>query len=148
MTAFLQCFWIFPQIGFASNRNLTSSFDKVYDPFYRDFSWAYFSDFSKFSKFGTWFPDFSYSSPTKSPKNRFWGLGTFWHAQKITNLFTILKIFYDFGVIRDISWAFTCYLQYGISPFSKTILKKSKYLREGTWLICLGSESNRQCNRQ
>ena len=40
---------------------------------------------------------FQYSSP----KNMFWGLGTFWHVQKLIDVVTILKMFYLFGLIRD-----------------------------------------------
>ena len=35
------------------------------------------------------------------PKYVFWGLGTFWGVQKIIDLFTIVLIFYNFGLIRD-----------------------------------------------
>ena len=35
------------------------------------------------------------------PENVFWGLGTFWHVQKIIDLFTILKMLCEVGVIRD-----------------------------------------------
>ena len=65
MTAFLQCFWIFPQIGFASIRNLMSSFGKAYDPLCTEISWAHLRYFSNKSKCGTWFPDFSDSRPKK-----------------------------------------------------------------------------------
>ena len=53
MTAFLQCFWFFSQIGFASNRTLVSSFGKVSDPLCTEFPWASFSYFSNFSKIYT-----------------------------------------------------------------------------------------------
>ena len=56
------------------------------------------------------------------PKYVFWGLGTFWGVQQITNFFTILIIFYKFALIRDISGAFICNYQYGISHFSPTRL--------------------------
>ena len=65
MTACVQCFWFFSQIGFASNRNLMSSFGKVSQPFCTDFVWASLWYFSNFSKFGTRFPYFSYSRPKK-----------------------------------------------------------------------------------
>ena len=65
------------------------------------------------------------------PENRFWGLGTFlvvFYVQKIINLFTVFLIFYKFGQIHDKSWSYICSRQYGISPFLKSIVKKSKYL--------------------
>ena len=52
------------------------------------------------------------------PKYVFWGLGTFWGVQKIIDLSTILKMLYEFGLIRCISGALICYNQYDISPFS------------------------------
>ena len=45
MTAFLQCFWMFTQIGFALFWNLVSSFGKVYDPSCTEFPWAFFHMF-------------------------------------------------------------------------------------------------------
>ena len=45
----------------------------------------------------------------QGPENRFWGLGTFLGCPKIIHLFTILKIFYEFGLIRGISWSYICY---------------------------------------
>ena len=65
MTAFLQCFWMFSQIGVASIRNLMSSFGKAYDPFCTEIAWANLIYFSNISKFGTWFPDFSDFRPNK-----------------------------------------------------------------------------------
>ena len=50
MTAFVQCFWVLSQIGFASIRNLTSSFGKASQPFCTEMSWANLRHFSKFSK--------------------------------------------------------------------------------------------------
>ena len=41
--------------------------------------------------------------PIPVPKHVFWGLGTFWGVQEIADFVTILKIFYQFGLIRDIS---------------------------------------------
>ena len=35
------------------------------------------------------------------PKNVFWGLGTFWHVQKIIDSFTILKMFHKLALIHD-----------------------------------------------
>ena len=58
----------------------------------------------------------------QGPENRFWGLGTFLGCPKIIDLFTSLKFFYEFGLIRGISWSYICYLQYGITTFSKTII--------------------------
>ena len=74
MTACLQCFWMFSQIGFASNRNLMSSFGKASEPFCTEISWAILI-FFQFSKVGTWFPDFSDSRPDKmcfGARWRFW----------------------------------------------------------------------------
>ena len=65
MTAFLQYFWIFFQIGFASKWNPMSSFGKVSQPFCTELVWASLWYFSNFSKFGTRFPDFPYSRPKK-----------------------------------------------------------------------------------
>ena len=65
MTALLQSFSIFPQIGFASNRNLVSSFGEVCDPFCTVFVGASFIYFSKISKLGTIFSDFSDYRPKK-----------------------------------------------------------------------------------
>ena len=41
-------------------------FGKAYDPFCTEFPWANLKVFSGFSNFGTWFPDFSDSRPTKT----------------------------------------------------------------------------------
>ena len=41
---------------------------------------------------------------------------------KIIDLFTILKKIHEFGLIRDISWSYRCYLQYGIITFLKIII--------------------------
>ena len=65
MTAFLQCFGVLSQIGFASNRNLLSSFGKASQPFCTEMSWANLRCFSKNWKYGTWFPDFSDFRPNK-----------------------------------------------------------------------------------
>ena len=73
MTACLQCFWIFSQIGFASQWNLMSSFGKVSQPFCTDLLWASLWYFH-FSKFGTRFPDSSYSRPTNTCVWQFKGL--------------------------------------------------------------------------
>ena len=35
------------------------------------------------------------------PRNVFLGLGTFWHVQEFTNLFTNLQFFYKLPLIRD-----------------------------------------------
>ena len=48
---------------------------------------------------------------------------------KITNFFTVLAIFHEFGLIRDICFSYICSRQYGISRFSYIAFKKSKYLR-------------------
>ena len=50
----------------------------------------------------------------------------FSHVQKIIDLFTILQIFYTFALILFISFSYETSRQYGTSPFSKTLLKKSK----------------------
>ena len=65
------------------------------------------------------------------PKYVFWGLWTFldvFRGPEIIDLFTILKMFHEFGLIRGISWSYRCYLQYDISTFLKTIVKYSKWL--------------------
>ena len=43
------------------------------------------------------------------PKSVFWGLWTFWGVQFVIDLFTMLWIFYKFGLIRDTSWSYICY---------------------------------------
>ena len=53
----------------------------------------------------------------QGPENRFWGPGTFLGCPKIIDLFTSLKKSYEFGLIRDISWSYICYLQYGVTTF-------------------------------
>ena len=35
------------------------------------------------------------------PKNVFLGLGTFWHVQQFTDLFTNLQMFHKLALIRD-----------------------------------------------
>ena len=74
MTAFLQCFWISTQIGFALFRNLVSSFGKVYDPFCTEISWANLEYFSKDSTSGIQFSDFSDS---RAKKIGLWAWGRF-----------------------------------------------------------------------
>ena len=116
----------FPQIGFASIRNLMSSFGEVYDPFCTVFLGASFICFSIFSKFGTRF--FSFFR-FQTQENRFWGPVTFLRVcdvQNVTVLFTTLQILYKFALILCISFSYVCSRQYGISPFFKTILKYSK----------------------
>ena len=65
MTACLHSVWIVSQIGFASSRNLMSSFGKASQPFCTDFVWASSWYFSNFSKNGTWFSYFSDYKPKK-----------------------------------------------------------------------------------
>ena len=63
-----------------------------------------------------------------------WGPVTFlpvFQVQYFTDLFTILKMFHKLSLMLHKSWSCICYRQYGISPFSSTSLKKSKYLRKG-----------------
>ena len=52
------------------------------------------------------------------PRKSVLGPGDVLGCPKIIDLFTISKIFHEFGLIRDISWSYICYLQYGISPLS------------------------------
>ena len=62
----------------------------------------------------------------QSQENRFFGLGTFlalFYFQKFINLFTVLQIFYKFWKMFHKSLSYEPSRQYGISPFSKTILK-------------------------
>ena len=125
MTAFLQCFWISTQIGFTLFWNLMSSFGKAYDPFCTVFLGASFVYF--FKKFKIWNHIFRFSR-FQTHGNRFWGLGTFLHVfcvQKIIDLFTALQILYKFSTIFHKSFSYEPSRQYGISPFSKTILKYS-----------------------
>ena len=65
MTAFLQCFWIVSQIGVASNRNLTSSFGKAYDPFCTEKPWANLRYFQKFLNLEPGFQIVQISDPIK-----------------------------------------------------------------------------------
>ena len=105
------------QIGFASIRNLMSSFGKAYDPFCTEILVSkchIFSNKSKKSKFGTWLPDFSDSSP----KICVLGPGNVLGCPRIIDLFTIFLIVYKFGLIRDKNWLYIPYRQYGISRFS------------------------------
>ena len=62
----------------------------------------------------------------QTQENRFWGLGTFLHVfqvQQITDVFTILAIFYNVGPMLHESFSYEPSRQYGTSPFLKTILK-------------------------
>ena len=64
----------------------------------------------------------------------FWGLWTFWdvfYVQQIIDLFTILTIFYKFGLIRDISFSYEPSRQYDTSPFLKNNFKKIKMIVKG-----------------
>ena len=126
MTTILQCFWISTQIGFASFGNLMSSFAKVLEPSCTVFLGASFIYFLNFSKFGSWFPDFSDPRPNKIGFGACGRFLTFLHVQKIIDLFTILEIFYKFALILFISSSYEPSRQYGTSPFLKTLLKKSK----------------------
>ena len=65
MTSFLQCFWISTQVGFASFRNLPSSFGEVYDPFCTVFFGSIFYIFSKILKIWNHIFRFSDSWPKK-----------------------------------------------------------------------------------
>ena len=82
MTAFLQCFWILSQIGFASIRNLMSSFGKASQPFCTEIPWTFFRHFSLFSiwrvggPFDLWLH--FYSVFAFSPKSVLRYFGTSW----------------------------------------------------------------------
>ena len=127
MTAFLECIWIFTQIGFASFRNLTSSFGKKSQPFCTVLLGASFIYFSNFSKFGTWIPDFSDSRPKKIGFGAWGRFCLFLFVCNFTDLFTVWTIFYKFSPMLHKSFSYEPSLQYGISPFKKTIINKSKY---------------------
>ena len=117
MTAYLQCFWISPQIGFASFRNLTSSFGEVYDPIHTEILVSKFKIFFKIFKQMNMIFRFL---RLQTQENRCWGPVTFllvFYIQPFINLFIVLWIFYKFGLIRDKSWSYICFLQYGISRF-------------------------------
>ena len=124
MTAVLLCFWVLPQIGFASFRNLTSSFGEVYDPICTETSWASFIDFQKFQKYIIWFSDFSDSRPKKIGCGCPGTFLAFFYVQKINDLFTIFAISHKFWKMFHKSFSYEPSRQYGISPFSKTIIKK------------------------
>ena len=129
MTACLQCFWMFPQIGFASNRNLVSSFGKTSQPFCTDILWAKLRYFLKLSKFGTWFPDFSDFRPNKMCVGAQWRFLLVFYVQYFTDLFTILKMFHKLSLMLHKSWSYIPSRQYGTSPFFKTSLKKNIFER-------------------
>ena len=76
MTAFLQCFLIFTQIGFALFWNLASSFGEVYDPFCTVFLGASFHIFQTFQNLEPGFQIFQ----IPDPRNRLLGLGTLLHV--------------------------------------------------------------------
>ena len=64
----------------------------------------------------------------QGPENRFWGPGTFldvFGGPKIIDLFTVLQILYKFWKMFHTSFSYEPSRQYGISPFSKTIIKKT-----------------------
>ena len=122
---FYSVFFMFTQIGFASFRNLVSSFAKVLEPFCIVFLGASFSYFQNFENLEPGFQIFRF----QTPKNVFWGLWTFWdvlYVQQFIDLFTILGFFYKFALILFISCSYEPSRQYGTSPFFKTSLKKSK----------------------
>ena len=86
-----------------------------------------FSCFQNFQKSEPYFQIFRF----QTQENRFWGLGMFLHVfyvHKIINLFTVLWIFYKFSPMLHKSLSYEPSRQYGIITFSKTIIKKSKYL--------------------
>ena len=66
MTAFLQCFWILPQIGFASFGNLMSSFGKAYDPLCTEVSGATLIYLQNSQKLESGFHIFQIPDPRKS----------------------------------------------------------------------------------
>ena len=82
ITAFVQCFWNFPQIGVASIRNLMSSFGKAYDPFCTEMLWANFIYFQTFFKENQNLEPGFQNFQIPGPKYVFWGMGTFWGVQK------------------------------------------------------------------
>ena len=49
-------------------------------------------------------------------------LGAFWGVQKSSIYLPFWKKIHEFWLIRDISWSYRCYLQYGITTFLKTII--------------------------
>ena len=49
----------------------------------------------------------------------------FFYVQEFIDLFTVLAIFYKFWKMLHKSFSYEPSRQYGISPFSKTIIKKS-----------------------
>ena len=61
-------------------------------------------------------PDFQ-NIHIPGPRKSVLGPGDVLGCPKIIDLFTILKMFHEFGLIRDISWSYRCYLQYGITIF-------------------------------
>ena len=120
MTAFLQCFWISPQIVFASIRNLMSSFGKASDPFCTEIPWASLIYLSNFSNFGTWFPDCSDSRPNKMCFGARWRVCLFFTSNILPICLRLLKRFHKLSLMLHKSWSYIPSRQYGISPFWKT----------------------------
>ena len=82
----LQCFWFFPQIGFASQKNLMSSFGKVSQPFCTDSVWAFFI----FQTFQIVEPGFQISH-IPDPENCFWAWGRFGMSNNLPICLPICK---------------------------------------------------------
>ena len=82
MTAFLMCFWMFSQIGFASNWNHTSSFGKVSQPICTELLWAFVRFFSKPDIYIYMEPDFQiFQIP--DPHKCVFGPGDVWACSRI-----------------------------------------------------------------
>ena len=98
--------------------------ESVWSILHRNFL-SKFKVFFKIFKIIIWFSDFPDSRPKKIGFFA-WGrfLLVFW-VQKIINLFTVLQILYKFWKMFHKSFSYEPSRQYGISPFSKTIIKKS-----------------------
>ena len=75
--------------------------------------------------FGTWFPEYSYSRAQKIGFGAWGRFGSVLGCPKIIDLFTVLQILYKFWKMFHNSFSYEPPRKYGISPFSKTIIKKS-----------------------
>ena len=85
-----------------------------------------FSDILQFLE-----PDFQIFQIPGPRKSVFGAWGRFWTVlgcPKIIDLFTVLQILYKFWKMLHKSVSYEPSCQYGISPFLKTIINKSKYL--------------------
>ena len=119
----LECYCIFTVfLNFHPNRffNILDSREPVWRSVYSNLQRLLRSTGSIFLTFFEFWNLISRIFIFQGPENRFWGLVTFldvFGGPKIIDLFTILEMFREFGLIRGISWSYRCYLQYGSATF-------------------------------